>query len=64
VLPVLVGRLVEHERFDAAAKLLTSYAPLLTYHLGKLTLVRDLLAYYHGHMPPKLVRSWWAFFLF
>lgn len=57
VLPILIGRLVEHERFEAATKVLTSHAPLLTYHPSKLYLVRDLLAYYHGAMPPKLVRG-------
>ncbi|CAN8313026.1 unnamed protein product [Cochlearia groenlandica] len=55
VLPLLVYRLIENNAMDAADDILTAYSHFLAYHPLRFSFVRDILAYFYGHLPGKLV---------
>jgi mediator of RNA polymerase II transcription subunit 23 len=55
VIPLIVYRLIENDGIDAADRILVMYCPLLTYHPLRFTFVRDILAYFYGHLPGKLI---------
>ncbi|CAN7094362.1 unnamed protein product [Brassica rapa subsp. narinosa] len=55
VIPLVVYRLIENNAMDAADKILTAYSNFLAYHPFRFTFVRDILAYFYGHLPGQLV---------
>ncbi|GAB4828736.1 Mediator of RNA polymerase II transcription subunit 23 [Ancistrocladus abbreviatus] len=55
VIPLIVYRLIENDAMDHAERLLHMYKQLLIYHPLRFTFVRDILAYFYGHLPGKLV---------
>ncbi|KAG6765963.1 hypothetical protein POTOM_030026 [Populus tomentosa] len=55
VIPLIVYRLLENDAVDPADRVLAMYSPLLEYHPLRFTFVRDILAYFYGHLPGKLV---------
>ncbi|CAK7326787.1 unnamed protein product [Dovyalis caffra] len=55
VIPLIVYRLIENDAIDSADRVLAMYSPLLAYHPLRFTFVRDILAYFYGHLPGKLV---------
>jgi len=55
VIPLIVYRLIENDAIDPADRLLAMYSPFLAYHPLKFTFVRDILAYFYGHLPAKLI---------
>ncbi|KAK7837064.1 mediator of rna polymerase ii transcription subunit 23 [Quercus suber] len=55
VIPLIVYRLIENDAMDPADRLLAMYSPFLAYHPLKFTFVRDILAYFYGHLPAKLI---------
>ncbi|XP_049935782.1 mediator of RNA polymerase II transcription subunit 23 isoform X2 [Nymphaea colorata] len=55
VIPLIVYRLIENDAADAAERLLATYSGLLVYHPLRFTFVREILAYFYGHLPSKLI---------
>eukprot|EP00257_Ricinus_communis_P023719 XP_015583777.1 mediator of RNA polymerase II transcription subunit 23 isoform X2 [Ricinus communis] len=55
VIPLIVYRLVENDAIDPADRVLAMYSPFLAYHPLRFTFVRDILAYFYGHLPGKLI---------
>ncbi|WZZ16829.1 hypothetical protein YC2023_109918 [Brassica napus] len=55
VIPLVVYRLIENNAMDTADKILTAYSNFLAYHPFRFTFVRDILAYFYGHLPGQLV---------
>ncbi|XP_077232884.1 mediator of RNA polymerase II transcription subunit [Tasmannia lanceolata] len=55
VIPLIIYRLIENDVTDIADRVLAVYSPLLAYHPLKFTFVRDILAYFYGHLPSKLI---------
>ncbi|KAJ4823530.1 Mediator of RNA polymerase II transcription subunit 23 [Turnera subulata] len=55
VIPLIVYRLIENDAMDPADRVLAMYSPLLAYHPLRFTFVRDILAYFYGHLPAKLI---------
>ncbi|WCJ33600.1 Mediator of RNA polymerase II transcription subunit 23 [Euphorbia peplus] len=55
VIPLIVYRLIENDAIDSADRLLAMYSPFLAYHPFRFTFVRDILAYFYGHLPGKLI---------
>lgn len=55
VIPLIVYRLIENDAIDPADRILAVYTPLLAYHPLRFTFVRDILAYFYGHLPGKLI---------
>ncbi|KAG0577554.1 hypothetical protein KC19_5G164800 [Ceratodon purpureus] len=55
VISLIVYRLIENDATETADRLLLVYAPLIFYHPTRFSFVRDTLAYFYGHLPPKLV---------
>lgn len=55
VIPLIIYRLIENDATDVADKVLALYTPLLIYHPLRFTFVRDILAYFYGHLPIKLI---------
>ncbi|KAL0795329.1 hypothetical protein Bca101_066706 [Brassica carinata] len=55
VIPLVVYRLIENNAMDTADKILTAYSNFLAYHPLRFTFVRDILAYFYGHLPGQLV---------
>ena len=55
VIPLIVYRLIENDAIDPADRILAMYSPLLAYHPLRFTFVRDILAYFYGHLPGKLI---------
>lgn len=54
VIPLVVYRLIENDATDQADRVLAMYSQLLAYHPLRFTFVRDILAYFYGHLPGKL----------
>lgn len=48
-------RLVENEAFDLADGVISMYSQFLAYYPFRFTFVRDILAYFYGHLPGKLI---------
>ncbi|CAN1317750.1 Mediator of RNA polymerase II transcription subunit 23 [Linum perenne] len=55
VIPLIVYRLIENDAIDPADRVLAMYSPFLAYHSFRFTFVRDILAYFYGHLPGKLI---------
>ncbi|OVA05734.1 Mediator complex [Macleaya cordata] len=55
VIPLIVYRLIENDATDIADKVLAVYSAFLAYHPLRFTFVRDILAYFYGHLPSKLI---------
>ncbi|GAB2279958.1 Mediator of RNA polymerase II transcription subunit 23 [Dionaea muscipula] len=55
VIPLIVYRLIENDAMDHAERVLAMYKGLLVYHPLRFTFVRDILAYFYGHLPGKLI---------
>ncbi|CAA6664813.1 unnamed protein product [Spirodela intermedia] len=48
-------RLIENDAADAADRVLYVYSTFLAYHPLRFTFVRDILAYFYGHLSGKLI---------
>ncbi|XP_015895410.1 mediator of RNA polymerase II transcription subunit 23 isoform X1 [Ziziphus jujuba] len=55
VIPLIVYRLIENEAIDPADRVLAMYSQFLAYHPLRFSFVRDILAYFYGHLPGKLI---------
>ncbi|XVF85420.1 hypothetical protein PTKIN_Ptkin17bG0116800 [Pterospermum kingtungense] len=55
VIPLIVYRLIENDATEPADRILAMYSPFLAYHPLRFTFVRDILAYFYGHLPGKLI---------
>ncbi|XP_078444116.1 mediator of RNA polymerase II transcription subunit [Wolffia australiana] len=55
VIPLIIYRLIENDAFDAADRVLFVYTAFLAYHPFRFTFVRDILAYFYGHLSGKLI---------
>lgn len=55
VIPLIIYRLIENDAADIADRVLAIYSPLLVFHPLRFTFVRDILAYFYGHLPSKLI---------
>ncbi|KAI4373214.1 hypothetical protein MLD38_011365 [Melastoma candidum] len=55
VIPLIVYRLIENDAMDPADVVLAMYSQFLAYHPFRFTFVRDILAYFYGHLPGKLI---------
>lgn len=55
VIPLIIYRLIENDAIDAADRVLQMYSGFLHYHPLNFTFVRDILAYFYGHLPGKLI---------
>lgn len=55
VIPLIIYRLIENDAIDAADRVLQYYSAFLHYYPLNFTFVRDILAYFYGHLPGKLI---------
>lgn len=55
IIPLIVYRLIENDAIDLADRVLAMYSAFLAYHPLRFTFVRDILAYFYGHLPGKLI---------
>ncbi|KAG7655287.1 Mediator complex subunit Med23 [Arabidopsis suecica] len=55
VIPLVLYRLIENNAMEQADNLLLAHSHFLAYHPLRFTFVRDILAYFYGHLPGKLV---------
>ncbi|XP_027189718.1 mediator of RNA polymerase II transcription subunit 23 isoform X2 [Cicer arietinum] len=55
IIPLIIYRLIENDAMDTAERLLALYSPFLAYYPLRFTFVRDILAYFYGHLPGKLI---------
>lgn len=55
VIPLIIYRLIENDALDAADRVLQLYSTFLHYYPLNFTFVRDILAYFYGHLPGKLI---------
>lgn len=55
VIPLVVYRLIENDLSDHAESVLVVYKQLLAYHPFRFTFVRDIMAYFYGHLPRTLI---------
>lgn len=55
MIPLIVYRLIENDAMDQADVVLAVYSQFLAYHPFRFTFVRDILAYFYGHLPGKLI---------
>ncbi|KAJ0675591.1 putative mediator complex, subunit Med23 [Helianthus annuus] len=55
VIPLIIYRLIENDAADAADRVLQFYSTFLHYYPLNVTFVRDILAYFYGHLPAKLI---------
>lgn len=55
VIPLIIYRLIENDVIDAADRVLQVYSTFLHYYPLNFTFVRDILAYFYGHLPGKLI---------
>lgn len=55
VIPLIIYRLIENDGTDIAERVLALYSSLLIFHPLRFTFVRDILAYFYGHLPSKLI---------
>ncbi|CAK9172251.1 unnamed protein product [Ilex paraguariensis] len=55
VIPLIIYRLIENDAIDAAERVLLLYSTFLHYYPLNFTFVRDILAYFYGHLPGKLI---------
>ncbi|XP_024994314.1 mediator of RNA polymerase II transcription subunit 23 isoform X2 [Cynara cardunculus var. scolymus] len=55
VIPLVIYRLIENDAAEAADRVLQFYSTFLHYYPLNVTFVRDILAYFYGHLPAKLI---------
>lgn len=55
VIPLIVYRLIENDATDAAVRVLAAYSSFLIHHPLRFSFVRDILAYFYGHLPNNLI---------
>lgn len=55
VIPLIIYRLIENDAIDAADRVLQIFSSILHYYPLTFTFVRDILAYFYGHLPAKLI---------
>ncbi|KAK9105927.1 hypothetical protein Scep_022771 [Stephania cephalantha] len=55
VIPLVVYRLIENDATEATDKILAIYSSFLAYHPIRFTFVRDILAYFYGHLSSKII---------
>lgn len=55
VIPLIIYRLIENDATDISDRVLAFYSSLLNFHPLRFTFVRDILAYFYGHLPSKLI---------
>ncbi|OMO99785.1 Mediator complex, subunit Med23 [Corchorus olitorius] len=55
VIPLIVYRLIENDATESADRILAMYSLFLAYHPLRFSFVRDILAYFYGHLPGKLI---------
>ncbi|KAL1194124.1 Mediator of RNA polymerase II transcription subunit 23 [Cardamine amara subsp. amara] len=55
VIPLVVYRLIENDALDAAYNVLGTHSLFLAYHPLRFSFVRDILAYFYGHLPGNFV---------
>lgn len=55
VIPLIVYRLIENDAMDSADRVLATYSSFLAYYSLRFSFVRDILAYFYGHLPGKLI---------
>ncbi|XP_038985273.1 mediator of RNA polymerase II transcription subunit 23 [Phoenix dactylifera] len=55
VIPLIIYRLIENDATDIADRVLAFYSSLLVFHPLRFSFVRDILAYFYGHLPSKLI---------
>nr|CAB3450989.1 unnamed protein product [Digitaria exilis] len=55
VIPLIIYRLIENDATDIADRVLAFYSSLLAFHPLRFTFVRDILAYFYGYLPIKLI---------
>ncbi|ONK66197.1 uncharacterized protein A4U43_C06F5210 [Asparagus officinalis] len=55
VIPLIIYRLIENDATDIADRVLALYNSILAFHPFRFTFVRDILAYFYGHLPSNLI---------
>ncbi|XP_076947304.1 mediator of RNA polymerase II transcription subunit 23-like [Bidens hawaiensis] len=55
VIPLIIYRLIENNATEAVVRILQLYSSFLHYYPLHFTFVRDILAYFYGHLPAKLI---------
>ncbi|PIA26633.1 hypothetical protein AQUCO_09100060v1 [Aquilegia coerulea] len=55
IILLIIYRLIENDITDTAEKVIALFNPFLAYYPLRFTFVRDILAYFYGHLPNKLV---------
>ncbi|KAF5177911.1 Mediator of rna polymerase ii transcription subunit [Thalictrum thalictroides] len=55
IILLIIYRLIENDITDTAEKVIALFNPFLAYYPMRFTFVRDILAYFYGHLPNKLV---------
>lgn len=55
VIPLIIYRIIENDAIDAADRVLQVYSAFLHFYPLNFTFVRDILAYFYGHLPGKLI---------
>ncbi|XP_028113476.1 uncharacterized protein LOC114311533 [Camellia sinensis] len=55
VIPLIIYRLIENDATDFADRVLQLFSTFLHYYPLNFTFVRDILAYFYGHLPGKLI---------
>lgn len=54
-MPLIIYRLIENDATEPAEIILVKYSQFLALHPLRFTFVRDILAYFYGHLPGKLI---------
>ncbi|KAI3763730.1 hypothetical protein L2E82_13725 [Cichorium intybus] len=55
VIPLIIYRLIENDLTDLADRVLQYNSSFLKYYPLNFTFVRDILSYFYGHLPGKLI---------
>ncbi|XP_019424087.1 PREDICTED: mediator of RNA polymerase II transcription subunit 23-like isoform X2 [Lupinus angustifolius] len=55
VIPLIIYRLIENDAMEPADRILALYSSLLVYYPLRFSFVRDILSYFYGHLPAKLI---------
>ncbi|GKC61554.1 mediator of RNA polymerase II transcription subunit 23 [Tanacetum coccineum] len=55
IIPLIIYRIIENDAIDPADGVLQLYSSFLHYCPLNFTFVRDLLAYFYGHLPGNLI---------
>ncbi|KAK1315190.1 Mediator of RNA polymerase II transcription subunit 23 [Acorus calamus] len=55
VFHLIIYRLIENDGMDVAEKVIAIYSAFLAYNPLRFTFVREILAYFYGHLPSKLI---------